>query len=1096
MPRFSVIVPIYNIDRFLTECLSSLENQTFKDFEVICVIDGATDGSAAIAHSFASRDSRFIVHEKANGGLSSARNYGIDQASGDILLFVDGDDFVDPHFCEVIADAMGGSGADALVFGAQVEPEQNSTPWFEEALSPRAEMKSDFDVDFMFAPYTTPFVWRNAVRRDALSASGVRFDETLPFGEDVVFQFALYPRVGTIASIPNKLYHYRVQREGSLMDTRDDVQARLSSHVPLVQRVLASWDELGLLETHRQRIFDWTVPYLLRDVDELSPADEEQHMAQVSALWNRFFGSDTLHPLRLQLLCLCRGEGKTYLLFEVSSFAPFHGLECTASVNGRSLPANAYPLCASDPSDNRWVVETPTVEDAEIELCFVPDEMRFQKADFALKGKKGKWLSRLNYRIKASLCASIRDFERRFTYHQYQCRVSQRFNGNDGAVWRCQAEWIGDPHLPPRLSLLDGKGHPLEAEAILDELQEGDEEGRLPNKATFSLITPEEYDHFILLASDPRGSEAEDALAPGFAVVDAAQTALLKKEAVNLMKCASDDPEGYRRWLSNHQAQPSQLEAQRDEGARILDDRQMLFSIFIDCADGPGENLDRTLESLQAQSFNAWEALVPIEPDSLPPRAKADSRVKAISPEWPLNRPGLLLASAQGTHIAFIQSGDRLEPDALFAFAREVSQAKTGETPEVLYCDEDAFGDNGAPGCPVFKSRLNVDLLYCWNWVGQLTFFDRSIFSESAIAPSFSEPSAWRYSQTLQAYGQNRRFKHIPRVLFHSHVPAAPYATTTLAESDQLQDALRQHLQQRGLPSTVEDGPKPHTMRVRYALPNPRPLVSIVIPNKDHPDLLKACIDSILGKATYDDYEIVIIENNSVQDQTFELYRCLENDPRVRVVTWPDAFNYSLIVNYGAQHARGEYLLLLNNDTEVITPDFIEEMLGYLQRPEVGVVGAKLLYKDGLVQHAGIAVGPWDAVVHVNQFRTTTDGGYLDRACLPGNFTAVTGACQMVRKDLFQELGGYDEAFAVGFNDIDFCMRVLEHGKLVTFAPYAVLYHKEFASRGREEGNPGKMARWESERQRFMACWPKPFAEGDPYTGPNLMRNNTYYRLD
>ena len=243
-------------------------------------------------------------------------------------------------------------------------------------------------------------------------------------------------------------------------------------------------------------------------------------------------------------------------------------------------------------------------------------------------------------------------------------------------------------------------------------------------------------------------------------------------------------------------------------------------------------------------------------------------------------------------------------------------------------------------------------------------------------------------------------------------------------------------------------------------------------------------------------YRITVIENNSMEDETFAYYRELEaRSDRVRVIEWPHGFNYAKIMNFGAASTDADLLLLLNNDTEVIAPDFIEEMAGYLQRPEVGVVGAKLLYYDGLVQHAGMLIGPDGTVVHVNQNVPDSQGCYLGRSVRPGNFSSVTGACQMVKRAVFEEVGGYSEEFAVGYNDADFCCKVSAAGYSVTFTPYAKLYHNEFVSRGREEGDPSKMQRWLRERALMQEKWPQFFEQGDPFSNPNLDRDSLYFAL-
>ena len=290
---------------------------------------------------------------------------------------------------------------------------------------------------------------------------------------------------------------------------------------------------------------------------------------------------------------------------------------------------------------------------------------------------------------------------------------------------------------------------------------------------------------------------------------------------------------------------------------------------------------------------------------------------------------------------------------------------------------------------------------------------------------------------------------------------------------------------------------------MRYALPEPAPLVGIVIPTKDHVETLDACVMSIAQKATYANYEIVLVENNSEAPETFAYYETLPErvaaasggKGTARVEWWPGEFNDSRIINFGVEHAKGDYLLLLNNDTEAISPDFIEEMMGYLQRPDADVVGAKLYFADHLVQHAGILVSVRGALAHANQDFSAKREGYLARAVRPGNFSAVTGACQMVRRDVFEQVGGYNEELAVGFNDADFCLRVWEAGYRTIFTPYAELHHYEFTSRGREEANEEKMRRWKREQALFMQRWPEFFLNGDPWLGPNLSSESEYFSL-
>ena len=416
------------------------------------------------------------------------------------------------------------------------------------------------------------------------------------------------------------------------------------------------------------------------------------------------------------------------------------------------------------------------------------------------------------------------------------------------------------------------------------------------------------------------------------------------------------------------------------------------------------------------------------------------------------------------------------------------------------------FQKTGEWGQPVFKTRLNVDLLYSHNCVTHFLMVEKALIDRIGMSPE-DVAGAQDYDLTLRCLAAGARFEHVAHVLYHWRVhpgstadgsaDSKPYAI----EAGRL--ALQRHFDALGIHGTAEETETPFVYRMRYALPESAPLVSIVIPTKDHVETLDACVMSIAQKATYANYEIVLVENNSEDPETFAYYETLleriaaasGGKGTARVEWWPGEFNYSQIINFGVEHAKGDYLLLLNNDTEVISPGFIEEMMGYLMRPDAGVVGAKLYFADHLVQHAGILVGVRGALAHANQDFSAKREGYLARAVRPGNFSAVTGACQMVRRDVFEQVGGYNEEFAVGFNDADFCLRVREAGYRTIFTPYAELYHYEFTSRGREEANEEKLRRWKREQALFMQRWPEFFLDGDPWLGPNLSAESEYFSV-
>ena len=452
-------------------------------------------------------------------------------------------------------------------------------------------------------------------------------------------------------------------------------------------------------------------------------------------------------------------------------------------------------------------------------------------------------------------------------------------------------------------------------------------------------------------------------------------------------------------------------------------------------------------------------------------------------------------AKGKGDYVLVLTAGDELEPDALFVLASAISENPGAD---FVFADEDVRGADGLE-FPSLKTSLNRGRLLSYDCVGAPLVLSSALLES---AGGLSEGAAWHYDLVLCASEKCVCPMHVPRVLCHR-----PDFAPSNDAHEEGRRALLAHLGRRGVAATVKGCAQRCTYRVNYQLSRPLPQVSIVIPSKDHADLLRRCVVSILERTSWPNYDVTIVENNSTESETFALYDELcARETNVRVVMWTDAvaaeqgvepgtFNYPALVNYGVGRTTGELVVLLNNDTEVISPDWLQEMAGQFMRAEVGVVGAKLLLADGLVQHAGMVANPNGDFAHVNRCLPGTAAGYLHTADLPGDFSMVTGACQMVRRELWDKLGGYDTGLAVGYNDGDFCLRAGEAGYAVAFTPYALLHHKEFASRGREAGNPEKEARLAAEKERFLAAHPD-FAEaGDPALNPQLDGFSDWYQL-
>ena len=275
------------------------------------------------------------------------------------------------------------------------------------------------------------------------------------------------------------------------------------------------------------------------------------------------------------------------------------------------------------------------------------------------------------------------------------------------------------------------------------------------------------------------------------------------------------------------------------------------------------------------------------------------------------------------------------------------------------------------------------------------------------------------------------------------------------------------------------------------------PKISIVIANKDHVEDLRRCITSILEKSTYDNFEIIVVENNSTTDEIFAYYKEIqEKDSRVKVITYEGSFNYSAVNNLGVKATTGEYILLLNNDTEVITVNWLEELLMYAQREDVGAVGAKLYYANKTIQHAGVVIGlgAHRTAGHTHYGQSRENLGYMGRLCYTQNVTAVTGACLLVKKSLYEEVGGLDESFVISLNDVDFCLKLRQKGYLNVFTPFAELYHYESISRGLDDKGE-KAQRYNEESARFREKWKKELEAGDPYYNQNFSLDRSDFSL-
>ena len=522
------------------------------------------------------------------------------------------------------------------------------------------------------------------------------------------------------------------------------------------------------------------------------------------------------------------------------------------------------------------------------------------------------------------------------------------------------------------------------------------------------------------------------------------------------------------------------------------------ISIVVPLYNTPLNFLEELLDSVVNQTYRNWElCCVDAGQDTavgqhVQARAKADPRIryqKLTENEGIAGNTNHGFELATGDYIALLDHDDILHPCALWYTA----QAIVEQGADFVYTDEATFeGKVENVVLYHFKPDFMLDNLRSNNYICHLTTFSKVLMEQAGGGERAEYNGSQDYDLFLRLTEKARKIAHIPHALYYWRSSPNSTASDISAKTyciDAGIAALKAHYARCGV--AVDDVTlipgTPGYYKTDYTMAHPG-RVSILIPTCDHIRDLETCVESIYARTTYPDFEILLIENNSKEEQTFRSYERMrkEHPDTLKVLTWQGkGFNYSALNNFGARYATGEYLLLLNNDTEVITPGWLEEMVMYAQQKRVGCVGAKLLYPDDTIQHAGVGFGIGGVAGHLHKYFPATSDGYMGRLNYVQDVYGDTAACLLIRKEIYDEVHGLDESYAVAFNDGDFCVRVREAGYTNVFTPFAQLYHYESKSRGMED-NPEKQKRFQGEVLRFQARWGDLLAKGDPCTNPNF----------
>ncbi len=592
------------------------------------------------------------------------------------------------------------------------------------------------------------------------------------------------------------------------------------------------------------------------------------------------------------------------------------------------------------------------------------------------------------------------------------------------------------------------------------------------------------------------------------------------KRILHIKENRLTNQEQYAIWMQYNDPTEEELKVQRESILEIMPK----ISVVVPMYHTPEKFFKELVVSLQNQTYTNWELCLAdgSEKENAIFRKyyEKDKRIKyqllkenkGIS-----DNTNAAILMATGEYIGFLDHDDVLSPEALFEIVKCIHQNKEVD---FIYTDEDKIDEQGNRFEPYFKPDYAPETLACHNYITHFVVVKRTLIDIVGMLRSAFD-GAQDFDFILRATEQAQKIVHIPKILYHwrmhrnstaHHIDSKPYACEVGRQ------AVEEHLKRINKKGKVALGQDvPGIYKIDFEIEG-TPKVSILIPNKDNIALLKTCVDSILKLTTYENYEVLIIENNSEKRETFDYYKTLSQNEKIKILYYPSyvgmsydkqddfnkeisqntdkpEFNYSAIINFGVKQADGDFILQLNNDTKLLTPHWLEILIGYAQNPEIGAVGARLYYKDKTIQHAGIAYGLSGIAANLLVNLPYGKHAYFGREAATCNVSAVTGACLFTRKEIYEEVGFMDEKnFKIALNDVDFCLKILEKGYRIVYNPYVELIHYESKTRGYEYSKKQE-ARFQEECHKFQEIWKETLSVSDPYYNPNFRRDTCHFDI-
>ncbi len=812
----------------------------------------------------------------------------------------------------------------------------------------------------------------------------------------------------------------------------------------------------------------------------------------------------------MQFGTLTRGDGKIYVALQAN--VPLNGsLRVKSfSVAGQKLPA--LILDGKPQFDGFVLVLAGVSVDQRVEVDVIDSAGALYEWDtLVVESRKAALQSKINTLRRNETVGNIRNIDRNFRLDETHIvveRMEDFFDGRELVHGVIFVPGVDERTAHSRLlfEVIDRQGNLAQTvdftvmrDSCASMVQGSDQ---LLRTIEFSFKKPYALNDFFLSAAFE-----DDALRGGFICLDAGKTAAARNEFAHVYDngpgTEADDNWRYHNWFMTTQRTPNAfLDVQRDAHFDI----EPIFSIVVPLFRTQLSFFHEMVASVCAQTYGKFElVLVNASPDvgelseAVRKYEGVDNRIKVVELEENL---GIALNTAAGIKVAsgdfvsFLDHDDVLEPDTLYEYVRALNEDPEAD---LIYCDEDMLKE-GRYVRGFLKPEFDPFLLEGLNYITHMLTIRKSLLDELPQLPGCELDGSQDHAFALMTSERARSVCHVSKVLYHWRIHEHSTAGDNAAEKpwavDSGKRAIEEHLARSGVQARVVPNALGHGFNLEYNFSIRQPKIAIIIPNKDHVDLLERCIVSITQKSSYANYEIVIVENNSEDEATFAYYDVLEKTyENVKVFDYDGCFNFSSICNAGVKHTDAELLLFLNNDTEVISSDWLEQMAGPLQREEIACVGAKLLYPDDTVQHLGVLIPRFDPshFLHIVPENTHLYYGY---PWFVRSVSAVTGACAMVRRAEFERINGFDERFSVAYNDIDLCLRLRDLGKSIVMQPRATLYHFESASRGYDAHDNEKYARQMCESGIFRQRWSSYYAKGDPFYSRHFARGAIYCDLD